>query len=505
MNETLALPPRLVIRDLMLTGFSQKRRLFLIFLVVMAIAVGLAASITPDYKAESSLLVLLSTENAYRPAAGQQFVNTGGLQEEEVMRTESGILGSPDLHRQVVQQIGIGRLYPKLLRKPGPVAKWLGDVKTFITNTLGITEPAKGNKGTDVLEKATQAFGQNLTITVNQKSSVIGLAFTNPDAQVAAEALKDLEADYLTLRAKLYNDVQAPIVKVQQQDVAQRLAAADQALQQYKQKHDISNFADRRQILLQQQGDLEAAMAKSEATIAGEQARLQQLGQQMVATAGNRKNAAAALQSMVSAFKRREVEAETQYRGSPAVAQAREQMLDRETDIARMQATQAFGVESALETTEANLKYAIAGHDAIRAQLGDVNKQITALDAEEMQLHQLELNRAMIEDNYKNVTKILDQRQIIESVEAHRESSVRVIQPPEPPLLPLATRRLILVAGLVISLLLAAGSVLMSHFFRAIYLRPEALELDTGLTVLASVPEMRGIAGPSSAVLVVPG
>ena len=110
----------------------------------------------------------------------------------------------------------------------------------------------------------------------------------------------------------------------------------------------------------------------------------------------------------------------------------------------------------------------------------------------------------MLEDNYRAVTKILDERQTVEAVEAHRESSVRVVQPPRVPALPQPTRRLILLAGLVVSMLLSIGSILMSHFFRAIYLRPEALEMDTGLVVLASVPEMRSIGGPSSSVLVVP-
>jgi len=110
----------------------------------------------------------------------------------------------------------------------------------------------------------------------------------------------------------------------------------------------------------------------------------------------------------------------------------------------------------------------------------------------------------VLEDNYRAVTKILDQRQTVEAVEAHRESSVRVVQPRQVPDLRQPTRRLILLAGLVVSMLISVGSVLMSHFFRAIYLRPEALEMDTGLTVLASVPEMRGISGPSSSVLVVP-
>ena len=61
---------------------------------------------------------------------------------------------------------------------------------------------------------------------------------------------------------------------------------------------------------------------------------------------------------------------------------------------------------------------------------------------------------------------------------------MRVIQPPRVPVQPQPTRRLILLAGIVISMLLSISSILVSHFFRAIYLRPEALELDTGLTVL---------------------
>ena len=82
---------------------------------------------------------------------------------------------------------------------------------------------------------------------------------------------------------------------------------------------------------------------------------------------------------------------------------------------------------------------------------------------------------------------------------------MRVIQPPRVPAVPQPTRRLILMAGLSSSACCCRSApILMSHFFRAIYLRPEALEMDTGLTVLASVPEMRSIGGSSSSVLVVP-
>jgi uncharacterized protein involved in exopolysaccharide biosynthesis len=235
---------------------------------------------------------------------------------------------------------------------------------------------------------------------------------------------------------------------------------------------------------------------------------LTQLNQQLASVAGNKKgapNAAAALQGMVQAYQQRQEEAQTRYRGSPAVDAARQQALERETDIARMQSTQAYAVQADRNKTEADLRSSSAGRESISNQLAAMNKQVAALDADESQLHRLERNRAILEDNYRAVSKILDERQTVESVEANRESSVRVIQPPRIPALPQPTRRLILLAGLVVSILMSIGSILMSHFFRAIYLRPEALEMDTGLTVLASVPEMRGIGGPSSSVMVVPG
>ncbi len=119
MNDTLALPPRLVIRDLMLTAFTQKARVFLIFFVIMALSVVIAVQIQPNYKVKSTLLVLMGTEYSFRPAAGQQFTNSGGVDAEQILRTEASILTSDDLHRSVIREIGIEKMYPKLLEKPG--------------------------------------------------------------------------------------------------------------------------------------------------------------------------------------------------------------------------------------------------------------------------------------------------------------------------------------------------------------------------------------------------
>src|SRR6195952_3815932 len=181
MNETLALPPRLVVRDLLLTAFSQKARILLIFFCIMALSIVIAVQIQPDYKSKSTLLVLLGTEHTFRPAAGQQFTNGGGVDAEQVLRTESSILGSDDLHRTVIREVGIEKMYPKLFEKPGPITKWLQDMRRFLTDTLGATERTTEAEAADPMSRAIDAFARSLTISVDKKSSVIGLEFANPD------------------------------------------------------------------------------------------------------------------------------------------------------------------------------------------------------------------------------------------------------------------------------------------------------------------------------------
>ncbi|MGE0224541.1 MAG: GumC family protein [Acetobacteraceae bacterium] len=506
MSGTISLPPNLVLRDILLSAFNCRRLILFMTLAIMTLSAQIAYQVEPGYKAHSTLLVLLGTEHAYRPAAGQQFMNTGGVDAEQVLRTEASILSSVDLHRSVIREIGLARLYPKLLEPPGLLSRWYTDAKTWVSQTTGLTEIARTDPiADDPMMRALEKFASNLAIAVDKKTSVITLTFTNPNRELSAEVLRVLEERYFTLRSTLYGDVQAPIVRLRLDAVGKQLAEADQTLATFKRDHDIGSFADRRQILMRQQGDLEASLAKAESAIAEHQARLTQLNQQLAAASGARRggtpSASAPLQGMVDTYRRREQEAQTRYRGSPAVDEARRQQLERETDIARMQATQAFSVQTDRNKAEAELQAGLAGRDTIKAQLAALTGQIDALNAEELELQRLERNRGILEDNYKAVAKILDERQVIETVDANRQSSVRVVQPPTAPALPQPIRRLILIAGAVVSVLLAIGITLMSHFFRSSYLRPEALEFDTGLAVLATVPEMKSL-GRSSALVV---
>ncbi|MGA9015561.1 MAG: hypothetical protein WB509_23975, partial [Acetobacteraceae bacterium] len=205
---------------------------------------------------------------------------------------------------------------------------------------------------------------------------------------------------------------------------------------------------------------------------------------------------------MVQAYQKRQNDALTTYRGSPAYDTARTEMMKDQEEIAKMRSTQAFTLQQEFNKTEADLRTSQATRDAVKVQLTSIADELTSINANESQLHELERTRGVLEDNYKAIAKVATDRQVIEDVDAKQQPSVRIVEQPRVPENPKPIRLEILLVGAIVGLVVSLISSLMSGFFRGVYLRPEALELDTGLAVLAVVPDHRSLASP--VVLVTP-
>ena len=508
MSATVGLPSSVVIRDLVLTLWFNRWRIFLITLVTMAIATYVALQVQPKYQSNSSMLVLLGPEYALRPVAGQQLTSSINVFPDELLHTESDILTSLDLYRSVIEKIGVARLYPELLQPPGPVAQAVKEVKSYIKASLGLTDARQPtDAAAEVMMAAERKFADNVGVNVDRKSHIIQVFFQNPNAALSAETLKVLQDQYFLLRAKLFADKQAAIVEADQSRAGTQLAAADARLADFKRVHNVADFAERQKILLAEQGSLEDQLTKAESTTAGLQARLDGLAVQLKLASGqpNAKgnpNAAGALQGMVQAYQKRQNDALTTYRGSPAYDTARTEMMKAQEEIAKMRSTQAFTLQQEFNKTEADLRTSQATRDAVKVQLTSIADELTSINANESQLHELERTRGVLEDNYKAIAKVATDRQVIEDVDAKQQPSVRIVEQPRVPENPKPIRLEILLVGAIVGLVVSLISSLMSGFFRGVYLRPEALELDTGLAVLAVVPDHRSLASP--VVLVTP-
>ena len=324
---------------------------------------------------------------------------------------------------------------------------------------------------------------------------------------MAAQTLKALEARYLELRGKLFADRQAVIVQAQQKQTGAQLAAADARLAEFKRSHNVANFAERQRILMAEQGALEDQMSKADSATAGLQARLDSLTAQLRLASGQANgkgspNAASALQGMVGAYQKRQQDALTTYRGSPAYDVARTDMMKAQEEVAKMRSQQAFQIQQDYDKTAADLRASQATVEAIRPQLQKIASDLATINADESQVHELERSRAVLEDSYRAIAKVATDREVIENVAAKEQPSVRVVTEPRVPDVAQPIRIEVMLVGLIVGIIVSIISSLMSGFFRGIYLRPEALEVDTGLAVLAVIPNYRPLASP--VVLVTP-
>ncbi len=502
MSGSSSIPASVVLRDVLLTLRYGRRRMLAIMGLIMVGTVGIALQIEPRYQTDSSMLVLFGSEYSFRPLAGQQMSSGNGVEYEQVLRTEADILGNGTLYRSVIQTMGIDHLYPKLLQPPGAIDRVKSEAKKFISELLQAS-PRNGpsDKSADLLSQATLKFASNLGIAVDRRSAVIRVTFTHTDPQIAAAALTLLEKKYFELRHKLFDDAQAPIVGARRDAVAAQLAEADAELAAFKREHDIASFADRQKILLAQQGRLEDELSKTDSTISGLHARVEELSQQVKLASGQAGakgagNAAAPLQAVVDAYRHRQTQAETTYRGSPAVDAARTEMLKSLGELGKLKSSQAFLLAQEFDKAQADLRTNTAARETIERQLKDINGELASISGQEGRLHELERARSVLEENYRSVVKIFDERRVVESVSANRQPSVRIVEAPTVPTMPLPTRRLVLMAGALVAGIFGLLGVLAPSLLKGVYLRPEALEFDTGLTVLATVPDSKALASP---------
>lgn len=508
MSATVGLPSSIVIRDLMLNMWFRKWRILLIMIVSLCLAGFVAFQIEPKYQSKSMLLVLLGPEYGARPIAGETAPSGINVAPEQLLRTEADILNSDDLHRTVIEQIGVATLYPELLKPPSAVSQLIGQGRKYLNELLGKTEPPRQSPENELLLRAEKLFVKNFGVTPDDKSHIIQLSFQNTNPEVAAQTLKALEARYLELRGKLFADRQAVIVQAQQKQTGAQLAAADAKLAEFKRSHNVANFAERQRILMAEQGALEDQMSKADSATAGLQARLDSLTVQLRLASGGQANgkgspnAASALQGMVGAYQKRQQDALTTYRGSPAYDVARTDMMKAQEEVAKMRSQQAFQIQQDYDKTAADLRASQATVDAIRPQLQKIASDLAAINADESQVHELERSRAVLEDSYRAIAKVATDREVIENVAAKEQPSVRVVTEPRVPDAAQPIRIEVMLAGLIVGVLVSIISSLMSGFFRGIYLRPEALEVDTGLAVLAVIPNYRPLASP--VVLVTP-
>jgi uncharacterized protein involved in exopolysaccharide biosynthesis len=253
-------------RELLTFYYKNRWRLRLAFFLPLFLAIAVSFVPTPRYKASSVLTVRMGSEYVYQPEIGSSENTqqaTIPFEQDQIFKSEVAILNSDDLHKEVIKQIGIGALYPRLLDDSDPVGDFIREtgIGTVFPGLFARDDTNGQSRDAVLLEKAVTQFDKRFDVELEKESSVITATFEHPNADLAVKALDTLLKLYMEKRKQLYLEPRVALAKTHEQEARQHLMAAENALETFKHMHNILSFEAERESLIQQRSDVQRQAA----------------------------------------------------------------------------------------------------------------------------------------------------------------------------------------------------------------------------------------------------
>lgn len=481
------------LRSLLRAVLHDGRRIAGVALIVWLAAVCVAWLVPLPFIAQSTLLVLLSPEYASRPDAGSerlpQPVMT--LERGAILASEISIIKSRSLARDVVEAIGVRRLYPAIADGEG----WLA----------GSMLASSGSP----TERAVERFIESLKASPEKSGSTIELSFKHRDAATAADALNRLVDAYQARRTGIFANPQSGLVEEKTREAADALARRAAELAAFQREAGISDFGTQLDILLRRQGELRAAQQEADTVVAETSQRLATIAAQLGRTPSQiiqhadfeaDRRIQAARDALVELRRQDSELAAVFAEGSQKRVAVREQIAAMERE---MGSHAAGGMSSSVRRgtnevhaslqldrvrQESELGAARQKKREIQGQLGALDARIAELQERRTRLEALARDKALAEQAYLDAAKTRNERRTAEDIEARRAANVRVVQAAEVPLQSRPTRIAVLLGGAVLAVLAGVATAALSSLMRRSFISPEGVEASLRIPVLAVVP-----------------
>ncbi len=471
---------------------------------VLGLALLTAALMAPSYRATATLAVLPSPEFTVREAAGSHDANASALALDQIMKAESEILGSDELHLAAMRKVGPARLYPEVF-DPAP-RNLLRRVLHAVAGTLlSPWRVAPADEAAAREEHGVRLFGAHLHVLPAKDANVISVTFDNHDNARAAATLNALLGLYAARRIALYDDPQVEIVRHEAEAGSRAVAEADERMAAFKRDHAISSYENERDMLLSRRNQAEQARDEADASLGEHTARLAVLTQLLAAekptiSLYTEQDGDVRLQTAnadLEDVRAKLAAAREKYReGSRMVTGLKAQLDAHEAEQGRLTQDRKLSVvregrnpaidalrldRSREQSEQAAARARVAAEASEVTQLGG---RLAALDADEAALAALTRQRASAEDAYRSVTRILADRHLSEAEDAQRLANVRVIQPALVPQTPRATPLLVIAAGVLLGGLASFGWLVLAFLRRPVFFTEEGLAAASGVPVL---------------------
>jgi uncharacterized protein involved in exopolysaccharide biosynthesis/Mrp family chromosome partitioning ATPase len=487
-SRNLETPSGFTPADIYFVLFRHKWKILSLTIIGLAAAAVFYFTKQPLYQSDAELFIRYVSDNrALNPSDNNSRVTSLIDMGQNVMNSETAILGSFDLAASVATNFGAEKILAKL-----------GGGKDFTA--------------------AASAVKRNLRVQPVPDSSVIYVTFHHPDPDLVRPVLAEIITDYQDKHVQVHKAIGMTDDTLADETSQLRLqiAQTEDELRIAKTNAGIISIADAEKSYSEESSRIRRELLQAKASLAEHQTSLREL-------------ASADTKGVTNAILNVPAEAVAHYKGVCArlnyferrqndyiqqgytddnklVKENREQavaMANTKIDLEKrypplmdLDTTVAPGTESAsVIPTEATESVQVAALPLrikeLQAQFNEIQGEAAKLDEAEAKILDLERKEKLQEGNYNYFVSMLDQARIDEALGPGRVSNIQVIQQPSPPYKDFSrfykTLGVISFSGLLLGL---AWAFLIEFYFDRSVKRPVDLQNRLHIPFFLSIPDL---------------
>jgi uncharacterized protein involved in exopolysaccharide biosynthesis len=470
--------PRYTATDVGALLWRDRFLMLVVFVVLVAIGLGVAMTMKTRYPAHASLLVRLGPEYVYQPNIGD--AARGAIPtNDQLVQSEVEILDSPELRRRVIDELGMAEVMPSKAR------------------AYAAAPPAKK---VQIREAVAAAMGTNLKVDTAPDSDVVRVTYTDTDPARASLVLNRLLDDYLAYRTSVLQSSSQPVIDQQLKSFQDQLAQADADYVKFLADNQITDFdAEKTSLNSLQSSDTDESYRVD--------ARLKEIGGRL----GEIERQLGQVNPEVTLYH------DTDPTASTKLLQLqidRQDLLSRYTPtsqpvkdidekIAALQALMArgaaqspgatrTGVNPLYQTVQTEQIQLTAEAASLHDRQGALTDQLNQIDARRQKLNEIEpeyltltQNRSLLEDDVKSLTQ-KQQEAEAQGVAGKGFGAVSVVERPTPPASGKSLKKPVLLLALVFAAFTALCVGLARLFTRKGFPTAASASRTLDLPVLAS-------------------
>ena len=465
----------LTLRELLTPIFYYKWPALLAFLVPLAIALVAVSLAHTVYTSQTRLLTLLGGDYVFKNSANDPG-SAQAFDRSQIVHAEMEILGTRALHKETINAVGLGRLYPKLSGQP------------------------------DSLEKAADQLEKDLTIINIPTSSIIEMTFKARDRQVAADTLNKLVELYLQRRSDVFKRADTGSVSSQEAVLDGRLAQLEGQLTAFSTRYGFGDYTQEFSAVQTQQAVLQSQLQALDQQIATRAGRASQLSvlrratprEVQVSSDRSRSTQLDALTQSLVALQAQRREAADKYRdGFPLITDLDQRIAEVQSQIrqAPLQQTSVERqglnpvhqqIDTELVTSQGDVAGLRNGRGAIQRSLSAVNLRLAELVRIGPEYRALVRARDVVDGASQDLAKTAASAGVDNAVSRSR-ANVRVIQPAEPPTKGHTGRLILLLAGVAAGAAAAFATIVLAAATSQVMITPRDVEEKLGVPALLAV------------------